>query len=66
MGILHEVSYQSVARQYYASKFNEFGATHRGADWNSIESQELRFTQLLKVHDYGHWEFTLIAKKAIT
>jgi SAM-dependent methyltransferase len=37
------------ARQYYASKFNEFGATHRGADWNSVESQELRFTQLLKV-----------------
>jgi SAM-dependent methyltransferase len=37
------------ARQYYAGKFNEFGASHRGADWNSVESQELRFTQLLKV-----------------
>jgi SAM-dependent methyltransferase len=37
------------ARQYYSGKFNEFGATHRGADWNSVESQELRFRQLLKV-----------------
>jgi hypothetical protein len=37
------------ARNYYAGKFHEFGPTHCGVDWNSTESQELRFTQLLKV-----------------
>jgi SAM-dependent methyltransferase len=35
--------------QYYTGKVREHGATHRGVDWNSQESQELRFTQLLKV-----------------
>jgi SAM-dependent methyltransferase len=39
------------AAEYYAGKFSEFGATHRGVDWNSTGSQELRFTQLLKVCD---------------
>jgi hypothetical protein len=36
-------------RTYYAGKIGEFGATHQGADWNSAESQNLRFVQLLKV-----------------
>ena len=47
---------------YYTGKVREHGATHRGVDWNSTESQELRFRQLLKivrneldasVNDYG-------------
>jgi SAM-dependent methyltransferase len=36
---------------YYAGKLREHGATHRGVDWNSEESQRLRFEQLLRVAD---------------
>lgn len=39
---------QTVER-YYASRLREFGATARGVDWNSADSQELRFDQLLTV-----------------
>ena len=39
------------ARQYYEEKIETYGATPRGVDWNSPESQELRFEQLLKVCD---------------
>ncbi len=34
---------------YYSNKLNSFGATARGVDWNSLESQELRFIQLLRL-----------------
>ena len=34
---------------YYTEKVQAFGATAKGADWNSEESQHLRFEQLLKV-----------------
>ena len=49
-------------RHYYGGKVSQFGPTPRGADWNSRESQVLRFEQLLKVardpgplslNDYG-------------
>ena len=49
-------------RQYYEGKIETYGTTPRGVDWNSPESQELRFEQLLKVcgrtsvfsiNDYG-------------
>jgi SAM-dependent methyltransferase len=33
--------------RYYTSTFEEHGATARGVDWNSVESQELRFEQFL-------------------
>jgi SAM-dependent methyltransferase len=36
---------------YYSGKLREHGATHRGVDWNSEESQRLRFEQLLRVVD---------------
>ena len=39
-----------VAR-YYAASLAAHGATPRGVDWNSAESQELRFTQLLSLLD---------------
>jgi len=32
---------------YYTGRLKEFGATPRGVDWNSLESQDLRFAQLL-------------------
>jgi len=34
---------------YYGAKFAEYGDTPRGADWNSVESQHLRFLQLCKI-----------------
>jgi len=34
---------------YYSSKVTEFGATPKGVDWNSLESQEIRFKQLCHV-----------------
>jgi SAM-dependent methyltransferase len=37
--------------RYYTAKVREHGATAQGVDWNSPESQELRFSQLLKVVD---------------
>lgn len=37
--------------RYYQDKVLEHGPVARGVDWNSPESQELRFTQLLKVVD---------------
>lgn len=41
--ILTEVS------DYYTQKLAEHGQTARGVDWNGIESQSLRFSQLCKV-----------------
>jgi SAM-dependent methyltransferase len=46
--------------RYYSGKFAEHGATARGVDWNSVESQELRFAQLLKVCDRPHERFSVI------
>ncbi len=46
-GILDDV------QQYYTEKIQAHGATARGVDWNSRESQQLRFIQLLKVCDSG-------------
>jgi|SRR5437762_13102630 len=37
--------------QYYTEKLKTHGPTARGVDWNSPESQALRFEQVLKVCD---------------
>lgn len=34
---------------YYSDKLKEHGATPKGVDWNSVESQATRYAQLLKV-----------------
>jgi SAM-dependent methyltransferase len=39
----------SQVRQYYDEKIQAHGPTAKGVDWNSAESQQLRFRQLLKV-----------------
>lgn len=39
---------QTVGR-YYAERLQEFGATPRGVDWNTADSQELRFERLLQL-----------------
>jgi SAM-dependent methyltransferase len=41
----------SQTRQYYNKKLDAHGPSPKGVDWNSEESQELRFEQLLKVCD---------------
>src|SRR5262249_21700380 len=43
---------ETVAR-YYNGRLREFGPTPRGVDWNSAESQVLRFSRLLTVADHG-------------
>ena len=35
--------------RYYTDRLRQFGATPRGVDWNSAESQALRFSRLLEV-----------------
>jgi SAM-dependent methyltransferase len=40
--------HQTVA-QYYGERLRLFGATARGVDWNSADSQALRFSRLLTV-----------------
>jgi cyclopropane fatty-acyl-phospholipid synthase-like methyltransferase len=52
--ILHSVG------QYYSEKLREHGTTSRGVDWNSEESQFLRFSQLLKVIDSESEELSLL------
>lgn len=37
------------AERYYSRKIAEHGPTPRGVDWNSLESQTLRYDQLLKI-----------------
>lgn len=44
---------------YYAEKLAEHGDTPRGVDWNSEESQTVRFTQLCKVISPQVSEFSL-------
>jgi SAM-dependent methyltransferase len=36
---------------YYAERLRAHGSTSQGVDWSSSESQQLRFTQLLRVLD---------------
>ncbi|TDW47139.1 methyltransferase family protein [Flavobacterium sp. 270] len=38
-------------REYYTAKIKQFGATPQGVDWNSKESQELRFDVLSTLID---------------
>ena len=40
---------KSDVEQYYSDKVRTHGATPAGVDWNSEESQFLRFEQLLKI-----------------
>lgn len=45
---------------YYSDKVRQFGATPKGVDWNSAESQELRYQQLLKIISSGDQPFSLL------
>ena len=48
----HPVTHTTITRQveqYYTGKLESHGSNHRGVDWNSVESQQLRFRTLLQV-----------------
>ena len=45
---------------YYTKTLNRFGPTFQGVDWNSKESQELRFDQLIKVIDKQEDNFSIL------
>src|SRR5215207_7939077 len=40
-------------QEYYDEKIRTYGPVARGVDWNSPESQQLRFAQLLKLIDHS-------------
>ena len=47
-------------RGYYTEKIKGHGATPLGVDWNSAESQDLRFEQLAKVIDPDAGFFSIV------
>lgn len=46
--------------RYYTDRVETHGATARGVDWNSADSQELRFTQLARLWEGNQREFSVI------
>jgi SAM-dependent methyltransferase len=46
-------------RDYFADKLETFGVTPRGVDWNSVQSQEVRFAQLVRIVQ-GEGAYSLI------
>lgn len=46
-------------KAYFGRRIQEHGATPRGVDWNSEDSQNIRFEQLLKVVQ-GHEPFSVL------
>jgi SAM-dependent methyltransferase len=56
------MSFDSITERvgrYYSGRLHEHGATARGADWNSEDSQRLRFAQLARVLPEGE-RFSLL------
>jgi len=51
---------ESRVGDYYAGRLHEHGATHRGVDWPTEESQQARFRELLRVADRGPRSYELI------
>lgn len=50
-GLAMDSQVMQQVKAFYTEKLREHGATHLGVDWNSPESQALRFEQLLKCFD---------------
>jgi len=46
--------------RYYSQKLSEFGATARGVDWNSDESQQLRFEKLSGLFEQATGSFSIL------
>jgi SAM-dependent methyltransferase len=49
----------SAVEKYYSAKFDEHGPRAQGVDWNSAESQELRFVQLARLFDGAAERFSV-------
>jgi SAM-dependent methyltransferase len=49
----------NAVESYYSAKFAEHGATAKGVDWNSSESQALRFDQLAELFRHGSQRFSV-------
>jgi len=45
---------------YYQECLQQHGETARGVDWNSADSQELRYAQLLRIVSDGDEDFSLL------
>jgi SAM-dependent methyltransferase len=46
--------------EYYSKRILEHGATPQGVDWNGVESQNIRFEQLMKIAESSKAEFSLL------
>jgi SAM-dependent methyltransferase len=55
---MNDVKILGDVESYYSEKIQVHGATARGVDWNSPDSQRLRFVQLLKLTDHSQ-RFTI-------
>jgi SAM-dependent methyltransferase len=49
----------TAVERYYSEKFAEHGPSARGVDWNSTESQELRFAQLARLFGSDRRDFSV-------
>lgn len=61
----NSTDFLSPVAEYYADKLALHGSTSRGVDWNSPESQSVRFEQLSKVINCADdlYEFTILVRK---
>jgi SAM-dependent methyltransferase len=50
---MSEIPHVNQVKTYFQERLTTHGASPRGADWNSVQSQETRFEQLLKVVDFS-------------
>jgi SAM-dependent methyltransferase len=52
-------AFEASAAKYYSDKLLQHGPTPAGVDWNSADSQDLRFEQLMKITS-GAQDFSLL------
>ena len=55
-----DASIRDRVADYYSEKVRQHGETARGVDWNSTESQETRFGQLLRIVPAGATEYSIL------
>ncbi len=55
-----DASIRERVADYYSEKVREHGDTPRGVDWNSAESQKMRFDQLLGIVPSGATEYSVL------
>ena len=51
IGLNMKTELKSQIEQYYTDRIQKFGSNPKGVDWKDEHSQNLRFTQLLRVID---------------